>query len=175
MRHPTIPAILLVATASAAALIAGCSHVDVKPAEINPTDMPKGPGLLSGESGNILDAFKRDKSPEAQGGNLGVSVYMWRAALQAVSFMPIITADSQGGVITTDWYTPPEKPTERVRANVLITSKTLRADGLKVTLFKQVKVDGAWKDTPEDPATTRALEDAILTKARTLKVQSLAK
>lgn len=158
--------------------LAACSsfkNIETKPAEVNPTDMPKGPGLLSGESGNILDAFK-SKTGEAGavGGNIGVNIYLWRAALESISFMPITQADSNGGVIVTDWYTAAEAPNERVRANILILGKSLRADGLKVSLFKQSKdTGGTWQDVPVAPATIRALEDAILTKARVLKVQSL--
>jgi hypothetical protein len=103
-----------------------------------------------------------------------VNTYLWRAALETVSFMPITQADSNGGVIVTDWYTSPEKPTERVRVNVLILGKTLQASGLKVSLFKQTRNEsGSWADVATDPATVRTLEDTILTKARAIKVQTL--
>jgi hypothetical protein len=156
------------------ALLSACSSDAIKPAEVNPTDMPKGPGLLSGKSGNILDAFKSGKNGGESAGNIGVNTYLWRAALETVSFMPITQADSNGGVIVTDWYTSPEKPTERVRVNVLILGKTLQASGLKVSLFKQTRNEsGSWADVATDPATVRTLEDTILTKARAIKVQTL--
>jgi hypothetical protein len=156
-------------------LLAACSSANIKPAEVNPTDMPKGPGLFSGKSGNILDAFKSQSGGSGPTGRIGVNAYLWRASLDTISFMPITQADSAGGVITTDWYANPDKPDERVRASVLILGKTLRADALKVTLFKQSKgKNGGWTDLPVDEATNRQLEDIILTKARSLKVAAQA-
>jgi hypothetical protein len=156
-------------------LLAACASDNVKPAETNPTDMPKGPGLFSGKSGNILDAFKSQNGGSTATGRIGVNAYLWRASLDTISFMPITQADSAGGVITTDWYANPDKPNERVRASILILGKTLRADALKVNLFKQSKTKaGNWTDMPADPATDRQLEDIILTKARSLKVAAQA-
>jgi hypothetical protein len=156
-------------------LLAACASDNVKPAEINPIDMPKGPGLFSGKSGNILDAFKNQNGGSTATGRIGVNAYLWRASLDTISFMPITQADSAGGVITTDWYANPDKPNERVRASILILGKTLRADALKVNLFKQSKTKaGTWTDMPADPATDRQLEDIILTKARSLKVAAQA-
>lgn len=160
--------------------LAGCSswkNLHTEAPEVNPTDMPKGPGLLSGESGNLLDAFKSSKSDGNGGGtgNIGVNIYLWRAALESIAFMPITQADSAGGVIVTDWYSQPNQPDERVRANVLILGKSLRSDALKVTLFRQQRKAGAWTDVTISPATITALEDTILTKARAIKVQNMSK
>jgi Domain of unknown function (DUF3576) len=154
--------------------IVGCAS-QVKPAEVNPTDMPKGPGLFSGESGNILEAFKSKDSENGGNTGLGVNTYLWRASLESLSFMPITTADSAGGVIATDWYTTnAATANERMRANVLILGKKLQASALQVKLFKQVKEKGGWADAPVSAETTRALEDTILTKARALRVRELA-
>lgn len=157
---------------------AGCSslkNIKTEAPEANPTDMPAGPGLLSGESGNLLDAFKSGKNGTETGGNIGVNIFLWRASLESIAFMPITQADSNGGVIVTDWYSQPEQPNERVKANILILGKSLRADALKVTLFKQTRVGSEWKDVPVAPATVTALEDTILTKARAIRVQTMAK
>lgn len=156
--------------------LGACSGVDIKPAEVNPTDMTKGPGLLSGKSGNLLDAFKGKN-----GGLLGssdnamaVNAYLWRASLESVGFMPLAQADSNGGTIITDWYSSPENPNEKVKVNILILGKELRADAVQAKIFKQIKDSkGMWQDTPPDATTARALEDIILTKARAMKVQAL--
>lgn len=164
-----------IAAVSLVALLAACSNADIKPAEVNPTDMPKGPGLLSGESGNILDAFRNKGANGETAGNIGVNIYLWRAALESVSFMPIQQADSNGGVIATDWYTNPATPSERVKANILILGKSLRPEALKVSLFKQTKdKSGNWSSIPASAETERQLEDTILTKARALRVKTLA-
>jgi hypothetical protein len=143
--------------------------------EANPTDMPEGPGLFSGESGNLLESFKSNKPEAEPGGKIGVNIYLWRAALESVAFMPITTADSNGGVIITDWYAQPGRENERVRANILILGKSLRADALKVTLFKQTRTGSEWSNEAVSAATTTALEDTILTKARAIRVQSMAR
>lgn len=158
------------------ALLAGCAG-QVKQAEVNPTDMPKGPGLFSGESGNILEALKSKGGENGSGAgvSLGVNTYLWRASLESLSFMPITTADSAGGVIATDWYTAgANNPDERLRANVLILGKKLQASALQVKLFKQKKEKGVWVDAAVSDETTRALEDTILTKARALRVRDMA-
>jgi hypothetical protein len=155
-----------------AAVLAACG-AKVEAPEVNPTDMPKGPGLFSGESGNLLQAFKGGQNAQG-GGNIGVNIHLWRASLESVGFMPLQTTDSTGGVITTDWYSAPSAPDERVKANILILGKSLRPEALKVALFRQVKnAQGAWADAPTSPATVRALEDTILTKARALRVSTL--
>lgn len=171
----SIRAVAIAALLLSGSLAACSAFKDIKtePAEVNPTDMPKGPGLLSGESGNLLDAFKSKGGGEG-GGSIGVNIYLWRASLESIAFMPITQADSNGGIIVTDWYTSPAKPNERIRANVLILGKTLRADALRVSLFRQVQSGGKWSDEAVSPATIRALEDTILTKARAIKVQGLS-
>lgn len=166
--------ITLILTAS---LLTACGgSLEAPDPNPSPADAPKGPGLFSGESGNLLDSF-RDKPGEngGAGGRLGVNGYLWRASLEAVSFMPLASADGNTGVIITDWHTNPSQPNERIKANVLILGKTLRPQGLKVSLFKQMKEGGEWVDTPVAEGTERKLEDTILTKARALRVQDQAK
>jgi len=106
---------------------------------------------------------------------LGVNGYLWRATLDTLSFMPLASADPYGGVIITDWYTNPEKPDERFKATVYILDTRLRADGLNVTVFKQV-ADGAggWTDAPTAAQTETDIENAILTKARQLRLANMA-
>ena len=100
--------------------------------------------------------------------NLGVNAYLWRAALETLNFMPLDQTDVYGGVIVTDWYSNPQVPTERFKANVYILDTSLRADGLKVSIFKQTQSGGGWQDAPVDADTARQIENAILTRARQL-------
>lgn len=104
------------------------------------------------------------------GGNLGVNTYLWRATLDTVSFLPVTSADPFGGVIITDWYAPPETPNERFKLNVYVLGRALRADGLKVSVFRQIMdSQGVWRDANVESDTARKLEDAILTRARQLR------
>jgi hypothetical protein len=115
------------------------------------------------------------EAPAAQSGSLGVNGYLWRATLDTLSFMPLASADPYGGVIITDWYVNPEKPDERFKATVYILDTRLRADGLNVTVFKQVgNGAGGWTDAPTAAQTETDIENAILTKARQLRLANMA-
>ncbi len=109
----------------------------------------------------------------AQVSTIGVNSYLWRAALEAVSFAPLLQADSAGGVIVTDWYANPQNPGERVKMTVSILDTDLRADALRVAASRQVSQGGTWVDAPVQAATVQKLEDIILTKARELRRQAL--
>ena len=110
----------------------------------------------------------------AQVTTIGVNSYLWRASLDAVSFAPLLQADSAGGVIVTDWYSQPENPGERVKLSVTILDQDLRADALRVAASRQVAQGGNWVDAPVQAATVQRLEDIILTKARDLRRKSVS-
>ena len=100
---------------------------------------------------------------------IGVNSYLWRASLDALSFMPMLQTDSAGGVIVTDWYANPQNPGERVKVSVTILDRDLRADALRVSASRQIAQAGNWVDAPVQAATVQRLEDIILTKARDLR------
>jgi len=100
---------------------------------------------------------------------IGVNSYLWRASLETLSFMPLMQADSSGGVIVTDWYSNPDNPGERVKVSVSILDQDLRADALRVAASREVLQGGAWVAAPVQAATVQKLEDIILTKARDLR------
>ncbi|MCL4672856.1 MAG: DUF3576 domain-containing protein [Sphingomonadaceae bacterium] len=104
---------------------------------------------------------------------IGVNSYLWRAALETVSFAPLLQADSAGGVIVTDWYVNPANPGERVKMTVAILDQDLRADAVRVAASRQVAQSGTWVDAPVQAATVQKLEDIILTKARDLRRQAI--
>ncbi|HVF37869.1 MAG TPA: DUF3576 domain-containing protein [Sphingomicrobium sp.] len=101
--------------------------------------------------------------------SIGVNAYLWRAAVDTLSFAPLVTADSNGGVIVTDWYANPRTPGERVKLTVAIIDQDLRADALRVAASRQVNQGGVWVDAPVAAATVQKLEDIILTRARDLR------
>ena len=101
--------------------------------------------------------------------SIGVNSYLWRAALETLSFMPLTQADSSGGVIVTDWYSNPGNPNERVKVSVSILDQDLRADALRVAASREINQGGIWQPAPVQAATVQKLEDVILTKARDLR------
>ena len=105
---------------------------------------------------------------------IGVNSYLWRAALDVVKFMPLASADADGGVIITDWYSPPETPGERFKVTVYILGRQLRSDGVRISVFRQVRQGANWVDAVVAPATGAELEDRVLARARELRSQSSA-
>ncbi len=104
---------------------------------------------------------------------IGVNTYLWRAAVDTLSFAPLIQADSNGGVIVTDWYSSPSSPGERVKLTVSILDQDLRADALRVAASRQINQGGNWVNAPVAAATVQKLEDIILTRARDLRRTSI--
>ena len=100
---------------------------------------------------------------------LAINSYLWRAAVDTVSFAPLLQANAQSGVIITDWYSNPKAPGERVKLTVSVLDPDLRADAIRVSAAKQVFENGAWVDAPVTAATVQKLEDIILTRARDLR------
>lgn len=100
---------------------------------------------------------------------LAINSYLWRAAVDTVSFAPLLQANAQSGVIITDWYSSPKAPGERVKLTVAILDPDLRADAVRVSAAKQVYQNGAWVDSSVSAATVQKLEDIILTRARDLR------
>jgi hypothetical protein len=135
-----------------ALLLAGCGSSDDKQ-YIQDTD--SGTTAISSESGQRI---------------LGVNSYLWHATLDTLSFMPLQSEDPFGGVIITDWYSSPQTPNERVKITIYILDRRLRADGLKVAVFRQTKSNEGWTDVAVNPDTAVKLTDAILTRARELRL-----
>lgn len=105
---------------------------------------------------------------------IGVNTFLWRATLDTLSFMPLVSADPYGGVIITDWYISPDTPTERFKATVYILDSRLRADGLNVSIVKEVRgADGQWTAAPVSAQTETDVENAILTRARQLRISTI--
>jgi len=131
---------------------------------------------LLGSDGIVLFGgpdYRGQRNDGGGGGGIGVNSYLWRATLDSVSFLPLESADPFGGVIITDWYAPPETPTERFKVTVYILDRSLRADGLRVSVFRQFRQrDGSWVDAPVNSGTAEQFENAILTRARQLRIQT---
>lgn len=130
--------------------------------------------LILASSTMLLSACAKQERPEAdlaasQVTTIGVNSYLWRASLDALSFMPLVQTDSAGGVIVTDWYVNPQSPNERVKLTISILDQDLRADALRVAGSREVSQNGQWVSAPMRAATVQKMEGIILTKARDLR------
>jgi hypothetical protein len=105
---------------------------------------------------------------------IGVNAYLWRAALDTVSFAPLLQADANTGVIITDWYANPNTPGERVKLTVTILDQDLRADALRVAASREINQNGVWVGAPVSASTVQKLEDIILTRARDIRRATVA-
>src|SRR3977135_4456986 len=126
-------------------------------------------GTLFGPGG--MFGSKADRK-EDNGSGVAVNAYLWRASLDTINFIPLVSADPFGGGIITDWYTPAEQPNERMKVQITILDRELRADGVRVAVFKQQTgpKGGGWVDAQVDPRTNIDIENAILTRARQLRI-----
>nr|WP_245528492.1 DUF3576 domain-containing protein [Gluconobacter morbifer] len=102
----------------------------------------------------------------------GVNAYLWRGAIDTLSFMPLSSADAVGGVILTDWYQPSASQNERFKIAAYVLDRRLRSDALRVSVFRQVLQDGQWQDTPVAATTTSDITTRILARARQLRAEN---
>jgi hypothetical protein len=172
-----------------AALLTACSGAKPNPTDPGYVGM-QGPasdgqmpgGSLLGDSNMVFGTAKQRPGDNGGagggtgggGGSLGVNAYLWRGALDTLSFMPLASADPFGGVIITDWYTPPSSTNERFKATAYILGRELRSDGVRVSIFRQVLQDGQWVDASVSPVTIGEIENKVLARARELREQSVA-
>ncbi|MFQ5954161.1 MAG: DUF3576 domain-containing protein [Kiloniellales bacterium] len=169
-------------------LLAACSVPDLggdASEEVYPQDPRRYGGVMGrpattadresifGEDGLVLFGEGEDQASTAAVG-VGVNSFLWRGSLDTISFMPLSSADPFGGVIITDWYSPPETPDQRFKVNLYILGQQLRADGVRAAVFHQRRdAAGNWIDAPVEPKTATDLENAILTRARQLRISSI--
>ncbi|MBG51162.1 MAG: DUF3576 domain-containing protein [Alphaproteobacteria bacterium] len=161
-----------------ALLVAACSS-----AEYNyPTTQGRGPNdpnpsgereTIFGEDGLVLFGGDNNNNNGGAGGGIGVNSFLWRASLDTLSFVPLVSADPFGGVIISEWYNDAATPDERFKLTVYILDRRLRADGLKVAVFRQTRSGAEWQDAGVNAATATQLENAILIRARELRVNTL--
>jgi len=156
---------------SSTLLLGGCGILTpTGPAEMDDPRARLPPGSIIGDGGPLI-SIGRGRSGDDQGGALGVNAYLWRGALETLSFMPLVSADPFGGVIITDWYQPPGSGGERFKATAYILGRTLRADGIRISVFRQVLQGNTWMDAAVSPTAAGELENKVLARARDLRVQ----
>jgi Domain of unknown function (DUF3576) len=155
-----------------------------RPAEVDPRDPTQrygDPPVDTTSTGSLFAYFFGNSKKDSGGGGggpvgVGVNSYLWRATLDTVSFMPLASADPFGGVIITDWFSPNESPNERFKVNVFILARELRADGVRCTVFRQKReASGQWADAPVEQQTAIDIENAILTRARQMRLSTASK
>jgi len=152
-------------------------HTD--PKYIGGTQGSFNPRTQTDSDRSVLSLFFNNNNNTASNGGgggapgVGVNSFLWHASLDTVSFMPLASADPFGGVIITDWFSPAQTPDERFKVNVFILNRELRADGVRASVFRQTRdAKGNWVDAPVDKNTSVDLENAILARARQIRLST---
>lgn len=134
----------------------------------------KNPRPQASEAGAPRPALVRFGQSKTKGDvGIGVNSFLWRATLDTLGFMPVASADPFGGTYITEWHANTERPLERFKIQVFILDTRLRADGIAVQVFRQINNGATWVDASVDPDTPLQIENAILTRARQLRISSL--
>jgi hypothetical protein len=122
-------------------------------------------GNIHSRPGGILGGVDDGKA------RLPINKYLWQAALDTLSFLPLTSTDPFTGVIATDWGATPEAPGERFKVTAYILNSNLSAASLKIAVFREVRSpDGPWIPGPVSAETARQMEDAILIRARQIRI-----
>ncbi|MEM1314216.1 MAG: DUF3576 domain-containing protein [Pseudomonadota bacterium] len=161
--------------AGAAALVSACSgNNNVQQGTVlTDREAQQGSRLDTPSTIGDLLEFNREGGPSGQ--NLPVNRYLWRASLDTLNFLPLASTDPFSGVIATDWAAADGSTEERYKVTVYISEPTLEATALQVAVFREaMDENGAWRPAEVSSATPRRLEDAILTRARQLRVAELS-
>ena len=123
------------------------------------------PGLFSKDAKkgvSITDFINKDPFGDK---SFYVNSFLWRASLDVLSFAPFQSTDAFGGILVTEWY---KKDDKQIKLIATIQSRELRSEGIKLKVFIKNKNN----EISEDNILAQKIENLILTKARTLRIQN---
>tara|TARA_A100001011_G_scaffold18010_1_gene18563 strand:- start:5635 stop:6240 length:606 start_codon:yes stop_codon:yes gene_type:complete len=138
------------------------------------TRLQSGGGML-GKGGLSFDGVlgnNKKNTNETASVNMPINIFLWRGALDTIDFMPLSSADPIGGTIITDWYSTSGNQNERCKLNIFISGQNLNTENLRVTSFCQELKNQNWVNKNIDKENNIKIENAILNKAKKLKLQS---
>ena len=128
-------------------------------------------GGLFGKKAGIGGTFGEKKSNNAVSSiGMPINPYLWKGSLETIGFMPLSSADPFGGTIITDWYSDGQNINERCKINIFIKGLELKTSNLKVNTFCQSFENNRWIDLPTSASQSAQLENAILNKAKRIKL-----
>ncbi len=137
------------------------------------TRLQSGGGLL-GKGGLSFSGVlnRKNDDTETASVNMSINAFLWRGALETIDFMPLSSADPIGGTIITDWYSTTDNKNERCKLNIFITGKKLNTENLRVASFCQEFKNQIWVNKNVKKENNIKIENAILNKAKKLRLQS---
>ena len=137
------------------------------------TRLSTGGGLFGNDG---LDLLGNSNKEGSSGGfatvGMPINPYLWSASLETLSFIPLSSADPFGGTIFTDWYSSESNENERCKINVFIKGAELKTQNLRVSSFCEVFKNNKWVGVGTNSQDNISLENAILNKAKKLKLKN---
>lgn len=130
--------------------------------------LKSGGGLLGKKGGLSLGTNEGNNAVSSIG--MPINPYLWKGSLETIGFMPLSSADPFGGTIITDWYSDGQNINERCKINIFIKGLELKTSNLKVNTFCQSFENNRWVDLPTSASQSAQLENAILNKAKRIKL-----
>ena len=130
--------------------------------------LKSGGGLLGKKGGLSLGTKEGNNAVSSIG--MPINPYLWKGSLETIGFMPLSSADPFGGTIITDWYSDGQNINERCKINIFIKGLELKTSNLKVNTFCQSFKNNRWIDLPTSASQSAQLENAILNKAKRIKL-----
>ena len=131
-----------------------------------------GGGLLGNAATLSWGGDKEEEQQNITGVGMPINPYLWRATLETINFMPLSSTDPFAGTIITDWYTSENNVGERCKLNIFINGQDLKTGNLRVSSFCQTLKKNQWVNMISDEENNLKLENAILNKAKKLKLGS---
>ncbi|HEU0221857.1 MAG TPA: DUF3576 domain-containing protein [Paracoccaceae bacterium] len=176
MNSVTSRAVTVTALLAVLAGVAACSGEPGEPTINTRRELARrglGDDSIGTDGSSVRELFVSENEP-GTGQNLRVNKYLWRGALDTLSFLPLASTDPFSGVIVTDWGTTNASPDERFKVSVFISNERLTSDTLRVAVFREVRNDTGWVSAPVQAEVPRQIEDSILTRARQLRIAEKA-
>lgn len=137
------------------------------------TRLSTGGGLFGKNGIDVMGVINQnERSDSVVGVGMPINPYLWKASIETISFMPLSSADPFGGTIITDWYLTESNLDERCKLNIFVNGKDLKTDNLKVLSFCQKLKNNQWVNIQSDEENNFKIENAILNKAKKLKLTS---
>jgi len=132
--------------------------------------LQSGGGLFGKKAGITLGQTKSNNGVSVSSMGMPINPYLWKGSLETIGFMPLSSADPFGGIIITDWYSNGQNIDERCKINIFIKGLELKTSNLKVGSFCQSFKNNKWVDLPVNASSNVQLENAILNKAKKIKL-----
>ncbi len=149
-------------------IISSCSNNKIVSNPI--TNESTTPGLFSKDSEKGISLTDIVNPKLNSGSSLGVNGFLWRASLNVLSVVPLISTDAFGGTIITDWYVKKNIKDKRIKITAYIKTSELKSNGIEVKVHVQKLINNVWSDTITDNNLASRIENNILNEARNLRI-----